>query len=63
MTLEALARDAVASLSLLPVPENRDSEVLDAQGTARMLGISTHAVSVLQRCTGSFRRTSLPCAC
>jgi hypothetical protein len=38
-----------ASLSLFPVAETRDPEVLDVQATANMLGISTHAVYALSR--------------
>ena len=45
---------APASLSLFPVAENRDPEVLDVQATARMLGISTHAVYAL------FKKGELP---
>jgi len=41
-------------LSLFPVPESRDPEVLDVQGTARMLGISTRAVYTL------FKKGQLP---
>jgi Helix-turn-helix domain len=36
-----------SSLPLFPVAETRDPEVLDVQATARMLGISTHAVYAL----------------
>jgi excisionase family DNA binding protein len=43
-----------ATLSLFPVAENRDPEVLDVQGVARMLGISTHAVYAL------FKKGELP---
>jgi excisionase family DNA binding protein len=43
-----------ASLSLFPVAENRDPEVLDVQGAARMLGVSTHAVYAL------FKKGELP---
>ena len=45
---------APASLSLFPVAETRDPEVLDVQATARMLGISTHAVYAL------FKKGELP---
>ena len=40
--------------SLFPIAEDRDPEVLDVQGTARMLGISTHAVYAL------FQKGELP---
>jgi excisionase family DNA binding protein len=43
-----------ASLSLFPVAETRDPEVLDVQATARMLGISTHTVYAL------FKKGELP---
>ena len=36
-----------SSLLLFPVAQDRDSEVLDVQATARMLGISAHAVYAL----------------
>lgn len=42
------------SLDLFPVIENRDPEVLDVQATAKMLGISTHAVYAL------FKKGELP---
>jgi hypothetical protein len=45
---------APASFSLFPDAENRDPEVLDVQATARMLGISTHAVYAL------FKKGELP---
>jgi excisionase family DNA binding protein len=34
-------------LSLFPMAQDRDPEVLDVQGAARMLGISMHAVYAL----------------
>jgi hypothetical protein len=43
-----------APLSLFPVAESRDPEVLDVRATARMLGISTHAVYTL------FKKGELP---
>jgi hypothetical protein len=43
-----------SSLVLFPVAQNRDPEVLDVQATARMLGISTHAVYAL------FKKGELP---
>jgi excisionase family DNA binding protein len=43
-----------APLSLFPVAEARDPEVLDLQGAARMLGISTRAVYAL------FKKGELP---
>jgi excisionase family DNA binding protein len=43
-----------APLSLFPVAETRDPEVLDVQGAARMLGISTRAVYAL------FKKGELP---
>jgi hypothetical protein len=36
-----------SSLVLFPVAQDRDPGVLDVQATARMLGISTHAVYAL----------------
>ena len=41
-------------LSLFPVAESKDPEVLDVQATARMLGISTHTVYAL------FKKGELP---
>jgi hypothetical protein len=43
-----------SSLSLFPVVQNRDPEVLDVGGAARTLGISTHAVYAL------FKKGELP---
>jgi excisionase family DNA binding protein len=43
-----------APLTLFPVAQDRDPEVLDVQGAARMLGISTRAVYAL------FKRGELP---
>jgi Helix-turn-helix domain len=43
-----------SSLSLFPVAQDRDPEVLDIQATARMPGISTHAVYAL------FKKGELP---
>jgi predicted DNA-binding transcriptional regulator AlpA len=43
-----------SSLSLFPAVHNRDPEVLDVRATARMLGISTHAVYAL------FKKGELP---
>jgi predicted DNA-binding transcriptional regulator AlpA len=43
-----------SSLSLFPVVQDRDPEVLDVRATARMLGISTHAVYAL------FKKGELP---
>jgi predicted DNA-binding transcriptional regulator AlpA len=45
------ARRAPSSLSLFPA---RDPEILDVQATARLLGISTHAVYAL------FKKGELP---
>jgi hypothetical protein len=42
------------SQTLFPMAQDRDPEVLDVQATARMLGISTHAVYNL------FKRGELP---
>jgi hypothetical protein len=36
-------------LPLFPVVQDRDPDVLDVQATARMLGISTHAVYALYK--------------
>jgi predicted DNA-binding transcriptional regulator AlpA len=44
----------VAPLTLFPVVQDRDPEVLDVQATASMLGISTHAVYAL------FKKGELP---
>ncbi len=41
-------------LSLFPMTQDRDPEVLDVHGAARMLGISTHAVYAL------FKKGELP---
>lgn len=43
-----------SSLVLFPATRDRDPEVLDVQATARMLGISTHAVYAL------FKKGELP---
>ena len=43
-----------SSPTLFPVGQDRDPEVLDVQATARMLGISTHAVYAL------FKKGELP---
>jgi hypothetical protein len=45
---------ASSPLSLFPIAQDRDPEVLDVQGTARMLSISTHAVYAL------FKKGELP---
>jgi hypothetical protein len=43
-----------SSLSLFPIAQDRDPEVLDVQATARMPGISTHSVYAL------FKKGELP---
>jgi hypothetical protein len=44
----------LSPLSLFPMDQDRDPEVLDVQATACMLGISTHAVYTL------FKKGELP---